>query len=53
MAWMELRILIAKLVFLFDFETVDKEIDWARDVPAMILWEKPDLMTKVFPREIS
>lgn len=27
MAWIELRILVAKMVFLFDFELVDKETD--------------------------
>jgi hypothetical protein len=52
MAWVELRIIIAKMVFLFDFELVDKEIDWGRDVTALIFWEKPDLMTRVTPREI-
>jgi hypothetical protein len=52
MAWMELRILIAKLVFLFDFELVDKGKDW-NDLTSLILWQKPPLMTVVTSRKIS
>jgi len=53
MAWMELRILIAKLIFTFDFEAVGEYVDWGRDVKSMPLWLKPDLWTKVIPREVS
>jgi len=53
MAWMELRIFIAKMVFLFDFEPVDKEINWGRDLTTILLWEKSALMTRVISREIS
>jgi len=51
MAWMELRILIAKLVFLFDFELADDELDWDRDCACFRLWQRPDLWTKVTMRE--
>ncbi|TAQ88837.1 hypothetical protein B7494_g2857 [Chlorociboria aeruginascens] len=53
MAWMELRILVAKLVFHFDFELVDMNLDWDRDSSSRILWEKPNLMTKITPRVVS
>ncbi|TVY81294.1 Cytochrome P450 monooxygenase hmp1 [Lachnellula suecica] len=53
MAWMELRILIAKMVFLFDFETFDKETDWGNDVDSLLLWQKPKLMTEVTARNVS
>jgi hypothetical protein len=43
MAWMEMRILIAKMVFLFDYELVDDNLDWEPDSPAFILWQKPEL----------
>ena len=49
MAWMELRIIIAKMVFLFDFELIDDKLDWDRDGTCFVLWQKPDLMTKVTP----
>lgn len=47
MAWMEIRILVAKLVFHFDFEIVDDNLDWIRDGQCFRLWDKPDLWTKV------
>ncbi|PMD33124.1 cytochrome P450 [Hyaloscypha variabilis F] len=53
MAWMEMRILIAKMVFLFDYELVDEKLDWERDSPAFILWQKPELWTKVTPRDVQ
>jgi len=52
MAWMELRILLAKLFFSFDFELVDEEIDW-NDLTTLVLWKKPPLMTIVTPRRVS
>jgi hypothetical protein len=53
MAWMEMRILIAKMVFLFDYELVDDNLDWECDSPSFILWQKPALWTKVTPRDVS
>jgi len=53
MAWMEMRILIAKMVFHFDYELVDDNLDWERDSQCFVLWQKPDLLTKVIPRVLS
>jgi cytochrome P450 len=53
MALMELRILITKLVFLFDFELVDDNLDWDRDGKCYMLWQKPPLWTNVTIRELS
>ncbi|KAH8786726.1 cytochrome P450 [Hyaloscypha sp. PMI_1271] len=53
MAWMELRILVAKMVFLFDFKLVDDNLDWDRDGLCFRLWQKPDLWTNVTKRELS
>ena len=47
MAWMELRIVVAKMVFLFDFELIDDNLDWIRDVSCFRLWDKPNLWSKV------
>jgi hypothetical protein len=52
MAWMEMRILIAKMIFLFDYELVDDSLDWDRDSPSFILWQKPELWTKVTLRDV-
>jgi hypothetical protein len=51
MAWIELRIIIAKMVFLFDYELVNDNLDWVRDSPTYILFDKPQLLTKVTVRE--
>jgi len=51
MAWMELRILTTKMVFLFDFELDDDGLDWDRDSRTFVLWEKPKLMTRVVPSD--
>ncbi|KUJ07472.1 cytochrome P450 [Mollisia scopiformis] len=53
MAWMEMRILIAKMVFLFDYELVDEKLDWVRDSPNMIIRQKVELLTKVYPRDVK
>lgn len=52
MAWMEMRILIAKMVFLFDYELVDDKLDWELDSPAYILRLKPELWVRGIPRDI-
>jgi hypothetical protein len=52
MAWMELRTLIAKMVFLFDYELVDDKLDWELDSPAYILRLKPELWVRGIPRDI-
>jgi hypothetical protein len=53
MAMMELRILIAKMVFLFDFKLVDDNLDWDRDGECYRLWQQPPLWTEVTMREGS
>jgi len=40
---MEMHILIARMVFLFDYELVHGELDWGKDSPAYILWQQPEL----------
>lgn len=44
MAWIEVRILAAKLVYAFDFDLVDKTMDWDRLNQCFTLWEKPELV---------
>ena len=53
MAWIEVRILMAKLTYLFDFEIVDKTLDWTADQECYTLWQKPDLFVKVTPVQKS
>jgi hypothetical protein len=53
MAWIEVRILMAKMTFLYDFDIFDKNLDWDRDHACYTLWQKPDLFVKVLPRADS
>jgi hypothetical protein len=46
MAWIEVRILMAKMTLLFDMEICDKNLDWERDQRCYTLWQKPDLFVK-------
>lgn len=50
MAWIELRILLAKLVWLFDFELVQGQGSWESKNKCFILWEKPDLWVRATSR---
>jgi hypothetical protein len=52
MAWMELRILIAKIVFWLDFELVGDNSGW-ESMPTYILWQKPELWIKVTTRDVT
>ncbi|KAF9872402.1 hypothetical protein CkaCkLH20_10229 [Colletotrichum karsti] len=46
LGWMELQTIMAKLVFRYDFEAVDQDLDWHRDSRMHTLWEKPPLMVR-------
>ena len=52
LAYMELRVIIARIIWNFDFELVNKEMDWFRDSRVFIMWDKPDLMLKICPRTV-
>jgi hypothetical protein len=39
-----MRLILAKVLFTFDFELVDKEKDWIGEQKVFTLWEKEALM---------
>lgn len=47
LAWAELRLIISSLFFAFDFELVDKEIDWMAMQEVFTLWKKPGLIVRL------
>ncbi|KAF2106292.1 cytochrome P450 monooxygenase-like protein [Lophiotrema nucula] len=47
LAYAEMRLIAAKLLFKFDLELVDKELDWMAANKVFTLWEKPSLMVKL------
>lgn len=43
LALMEMRVILAKIFFAYDFELMDKDLDWDRDNTVYTLWNKPEL----------
>ncbi|KAK3301896.1 cytochrome P450 [Chaetomium strumarium] len=46
LAWLELRTVLAKLLWTYDLKLVNEEIDWHRDSRMLTLWRKPPLWVK-------
>ena len=52
MAWMELGLVLCKLLWTYDLELLNKDVDWLRDSRMAMLWQKPELRVRVKRREI-
>lgn len=55
LAYLEMRIVLSKLVLLFDWEAMQtlgrgQEVDWHRDTRVQFLWAKPELRVRYIPR---
>ncbi|KAI0163984.1 benzoate 4-monooxygenase cytochrome P450 [Xylariaceae sp. FL1272] len=48
---LELRLILAKLIWRYDMDLADSSVDWLRDSKMQTLWQKPDLKVKI--REVS
>jgi hypothetical protein len=44
-----MRLILAKVLFTFDLELVDKERDWIGEQKVFTLWEKGALMVRLKP----
>jgi len=49
LAYAEMRLILAKVLFSFDLELVDKDKDWIGEQKVFTLWEKGSLMVKLKP----
>jgi len=49
LAYMEMRIILAKLIWHFDLELTAKDIVWERDTGIYTLWKKPNVMVRFRP----
>ncbi|KAF2735421.1 cytochrome P450 monooxygenase-like protein [Polyplosphaeria fusca] len=49
LAYAEMRLILAKVLFNFDLELVDKKTDWMANQKVFALWEKPSLMLHLHP----
>jgi cytochrome P450 len=50
LAYAEMRLILAKVLFTFDLELVDKERDWIGEQKVFTLWEKGALMVRLKQR---
>lgn len=51
LAYLEMRVTLAKILFVYDMELVSTEIeDWNHTCKAFGLWQKADLLVKFHPR---
>ncbi|KAI0424703.1 cytochrome P450 monooxygenase-like protein [Xylaria sp. FL1042] len=50
LAYLEMRLALAKMVWLYDWELAVPRDEWVRDCKMRVLWKKPDLWVKYHPR---
>ena len=50
LGWMELRTTLAKLLYTYDLELLDSQLDWHKDSKMHTLWQKPSLRIKLHLR---
>ena len=43
-------LVLSKLLWLYDFEAVSKDVDWLRDSRMAMLWQKPQFRVRVILR---
>ncbi|KAF5636922.1 cytochrome P450 monooxygenase monooxygenase [Fusarium sp. NRRL 25303] len=51
LAYFEMRLLMARLLWRFDLELDPRSVDWNRQ-EAYLLWEKPPMFVKLVPRHV-
>lgn len=49
LAYAEMRLILAKVLFNFDLTLDEPEFDWFANQKCFTLWEKPALMIKLTP----
>jgi cytochrome P450 len=50
LAYTELRIVLSRLAWQFDWELLDQNINWLQDTVLLQLWKKPELPIRFIPR---
>lgn len=43
LAYMEMRVILSRIVWEFDLELLSVDVDWDRDIMLRLLWQKPEL----------
>lgn len=50
LAYLELRLILAKMVYAYDLELIDKDLDWDAQSKIWALWWKPELNVRIKKR---
>ncbi|KAK8931500.1 hypothetical protein VCV18_000023 [Metarhizium anisopliae] len=53
LAYLEMRIVLAKMMYAFDWEWVNTDLVWEEESTVYWMWQKPDLMVRYRPVERS
>lgn len=47
LAYAEMRLILAKMIWSFDLELDPRSQDWSKECKVMLLWDKPELAVRV------
>ncbi|KAJ2893597.1 hypothetical protein MKZ38_008420 [Zalerion maritima] len=51
LAYLEIRIILAKMVWAYDWELVDKELEFFEQTEMYLLWKKPSMFVRFHPKQ--
>jgi cytochrome P450 len=51
MAQLEMRLILAKIMWKYDFSLVDDKMDWIAASKTYVFWKKPELWVRLSGRE--
>lgn len=47
-----MNVTVSRLVFRYEFEMLNKDVDWHRDSEMHLLWKKPEILVKFTERRV-
>ena len=53
LAMLELRLILAKILWKFDMKLMDDNLDWVKENKNYVFWEKPALPVQFSPRNVQ
>ena len=53
LAWIEVSLVLCKLLWMYDLQLLNNDVDWLRDSRMATLWQKPELRVRVKRREVT
>lgn len=50
---MQINLILAKLVWMYDMEILDPDLDWEGQSHQHVMWQRPNLMVRFSPRRVE